>query len=439
MASNRSQLIKKNILFSFGIKGWAGVIQILLVPLTIKCLGNYANGIWMVISSMLIWIDSMDIGLGNGLRNILADKLAKGDMAGAKTCVSTTFFTLIGIILPVVCIATILCNAINIYQLLNVDPQLIPHLSAVVSVSVIIVGGTFIFKFIGNVYMALQLPAVNNALVTIGQTLTLISVFCMQQAHFNSLMWVAIAYTAGPLLSYLVAYPISFRGKYAFLRPGISAFKACMIKDLFSLGIKFFILQIAGIILFASTNLIISKLFSPELVTPYQVTYRYYSFTVMIFTVIAVPFWSATTDAYATNDMQWIKKSMRKLHIILAGMLLAIVLQTLASPYIYKIWVGEGVRTNLMLSCLMGIYIFEIICSLCYSYILNGMGALNVQLVTTMSAAILYLPLAWFWGKVYGVDGVAIALIIVNMPGTVINCVQYKKIISGNASPMWRK
>ncbi len=439
MASNRSQLIRKNILFSFGIKGWAGVIQILLVPLTIKCLGNYANGIWMVISSMLIWIDSMDIGLGNGLRNILADKLAKDDRAGAKTCVSTTFFTLIGIILPVVCIATILCNAINIYQLLNVDPQLIPHLSAVVSVSVIIVGGTFIFKIIGNVYMALQLPAVNNALVSIGQALTLISVFGMQQAHVNSLMWVAIAYTAGPLLSYLVAYPITFRGKYAFLRPDISAFKACMIKDLFSLGIKFFILQIAGIILFASTNLIISRLFSPELVTPYQVTYRYYSFTVMIFTVIAVPFWSATTDAYAKNDMQWIKKSMRKLNIILGGMLLAIVIQTLASPYIYKIWVGDGVRTNLMLSCLMGIYIFEIICSLCYSYILNGMGALNVQLVTTMSAAILYLPLACFFGKAYGVDGVAMALILVNLPGTVINCVQYKKIVSGNASPMWRK
>lgn len=439
MARNRSQLIRKNILFSFGIKGWAGVIQILLVPLTIKCLGNYANGIWMVISSMLIWIDSMDIGLGNGLRNILADKLAKDDRAGAKTCVSTTFFTLIGIILPVVCIATILCNAINIYQLLNVDPQLIPHLSAVVSVSVIIVGGTFIFKFIGNVYMALQLPAVNNALVSIGQTLTLISVFGMQQAHVNSLMWVAIAYTAGPLLSYLVAYPITFRGKYAFLRPDISAFKACMIKDLFSLGIKFFILQIAGIILFASTNLIISSFFSPELVTPYQVTYRYYSFTVMIFTVIAVPFWSATTDAYAKNDMQWIKKSMRKLNIILGGMLLAIVIQTLASPYIYKIWVGDGVRTNLMLSCLMGIYIFEIICSLCYSYILNGMGALNVQLVTTMSAAILYLPLACFFGKAYGVDGVAMALILVNLPGTVINCVQYKKIVSGNASPMWRK
>ena len=67
------------------------------------------------------------------------------------------------------------------------------------------------------------------------------------------------------------------------------------------------------------------------------------------------------------------------------------------------------------------------------------MGALNVQLVTTMSAAILYLPLACFFGKAYGVDGVAMALILVNLPGTVINCVQYKKIVSGNASPMWRK
>ncbi len=439
MPSSRSQLIKKNILFSFCIKGLAGLIQILLVPLTIKCLGNYANGIWMVISSVLIWIDSLDIGLGNGLRNILTDKLAKGDKKGAKTCVSTTFFTLIGIILPIICITTILCNSIDIYKLLNVDPHIISHLSAVVSVSVIIVGSTFIFKFIGNVYMALQLPAINNALVTTGQTITLISIFFMQLAHVNSLMWVAIAYTAGPLITYLVAYPITFHGKYAFLRPSAGSFQFYMIKELFSLGIKFFVLQIAGIVLFASTNIIISKLFSPELVTPYQVTYRYYSFTVMIFTVIAVPFWSATTDAYAKNDMEWIKKSMHKLNIILTIIFFIIILQTLVSSYIYNIWVGSGVKTDFMLSCLIGLYIFEIICSLCYSYILNGMGALNIQLISTISAAILYLPLAWLFGKGSGIYGIAAALIVVNLPGTIINYVQYKKIISGTASRFWRQ
>ena len=76
MANDRSCLLKKNILASFAIKGWAGIIQLLLVPITIHCLGNYINGLWMVISSVLIWIDSLDIGLGNGLRNKLSERIA---------------------------------------------------------------------------------------------------------------------------------------------------------------------------------------------------------------------------------------------------------------------------------------------------------------------------------------------------------------------------
>ena len=50
----RTSRLKKNILFSFLIKGWAGIIQLLLVPITLFCLGNYENGIWMTISSILI-------------------------------------------------------------------------------------------------------------------------------------------------------------------------------------------------------------------------------------------------------------------------------------------------------------------------------------------------------------------------------------------------
>ena len=59
----RTSLINKNIFFSFLIKGWSGLVQLLIVPVTIFCLGNYENGIWMTISSILLWIDSLDIGL----------------------------------------------------------------------------------------------------------------------------------------------------------------------------------------------------------------------------------------------------------------------------------------------------------------------------------------------------------------------------------------
>ena len=68
----RLALVLKNIISSFAIKGWSAIVALLMVPLTLKCLGAYQNGVWLTISSLLMWIDQMDIGLGNGLRNRLA-------------------------------------------------------------------------------------------------------------------------------------------------------------------------------------------------------------------------------------------------------------------------------------------------------------------------------------------------------------------------------
>lgn len=68
--NSRSGRLKKNVAASFFIKGWAGVVQLLLVPVTLLCLGTYNNGLWMIVVSLLLWIDNMDLGMGNGLRNI---------------------------------------------------------------------------------------------------------------------------------------------------------------------------------------------------------------------------------------------------------------------------------------------------------------------------------------------------------------------------------
>ena len=159
----------------------------------------------------------------------------------------------------------------------------------------------------------------------------------------------------------------------------------------------------------------------------------------MLFTIIAIPFWSATTDAYAKHDVRWIQSSVKKLHLIVLTMLCIIIVQTLVSPFVYNVWVGSGVKTDIVLSSIMGTYIFTIIFSLSYSYILNGIGALNLQLISTVIAALLYLPLAWLLAKSLGINGIALALVIVNIPGAILNRIQYKKIISGKASVFWNK
>lgn len=76
MKDKRTKLLVRNVIASFFIKGWAACVTLMMVPLTLKCLGVYQNGVWLTISSLLVWVDHMDIGLGNGLRNKLALHMA---------------------------------------------------------------------------------------------------------------------------------------------------------------------------------------------------------------------------------------------------------------------------------------------------------------------------------------------------------------------------
>ena len=434
----RTALMKKNILGSFLVKGWSGVVQLLLVPVTLGCLNKYEYGIWLTINALLIWVDQFDIGLGNGLRNRLAEALALGDKAKGQILVSTTLVMLICIIVPLVFILSLVIQGLDCYKLLNVDSLQVPHLHGILIASLAIVGGTFIFKFIGNVYLALQLPAINNLLIALGNTMSLLVVFVLSLIGDKSLLHVAIAYTLSPLLVYVFSYPITFT-RYAYLRPSFRLFRKEELKGLLDMGVKFFMVQIAGLVLFASSNLIISNMFSPAEVTPYQIAYRYLSLSVMVFTLIAAPLWSASTDAYAKNDWDWINGMMKKMRKVMLGFFVLLLLMTLISNFVYKIWVGESIKIDLLLSGAIAFYQFVLIYSTCYSNVLFGIGKIRIITIVTIAEAVIYIPLVILLGKACGTVGIVLALTIVNFACAVTNRIQFGKLASGTATGIWDK
>ena len=80
-----------------------------------------------------------------------------------------------------------------------------------------------------------------------------------------------------------------------------------------NLGIKFFVISIAAVILFTTDNLIITQLFGPDQVTPYQITHKYFNLSFMFFIILVQPLWSAVTDAFEKNDFKWIQNIMKKM------------------------------------------------------------------------------------------------------------------------------
>ena len=98
--SQRSVTVKKNIIYSFLIKGGSIFLSMLIVPLTLGYVSTELYGIWLTLSSVIAWFHFFDMGLTLGLKNRLTEALTVNDTEKAKRLVSTTYISLCSIFIP---------------------------------------------------------------------------------------------------------------------------------------------------------------------------------------------------------------------------------------------------------------------------------------------------------------------------------------------------
>lgn len=427
----RSFLLIKNVVASFAIKGWSALVVLLMVPLTLKILGVYNNGVWLTISSILIWIDLMDIGLGNGLRNAVSHFVAIGDDENVRKAVSSTFFMLVVVMIPFLLILYMVIWNFDMYKALGVDVVKTDDLNTILTIALTLSSMTFILKATGSFYMGLQLPAVNNLIVCLGHTLALLFTFFLYLLGSHSLLMVVCVNTASLLLTWAVCFPYTFRKRYPQYSPSFRHINLKLARNLCSTGIQFFVIQICGVLLFLTTNILISKWFSPAEVTPYQVAYRYFNIAFVVFSTICIPFWNATTDAFSKHDFQWIRQASHKLDLVMLGVFLLLTVMVLVSEVVYTIWIDNEVQIPFHLSFCTAAYVFILCFSQRYSYILNGLNVLKIQLIFIIVATITFYPLAWYVCKKVGtVTSLVCVMCVVNIPGLIANMWKYYRLFS---------
>lgn len=428
ITTQRSSRAVKNVFASMFFRGGSILISLLLVPLTLSYLNQYEYGIWLTLSSVLTWVYVLDIGLGNGLRNKLSEALALDDKALAKTYVSTTFFALLFIIIGIYLLFAILQHWLDWSAILNVDPSKVGDLNSIVNIVFAFFCCNFVFKIVGNIYMAYQLSAINDLFTLLGNLLSIVLIYLCTIWTSGSLAKVAYIFSGAPVVVLLIAFPVTFL-RYKEIAPSFSFVRLKYLKELMSLGGQFFIIQIACIILFMTSNLIISRLFGPEEVTPYNIAFKYFSLVTIGFTIIVTPIWSAITEAYTLGDMAWIRNITKKLlWIWLASVGITLIMLLCASP-IYTWWVGEEIEIPFTLSLICGIYVCISNWNNVFSYIINGIGKIRLQLYSSVIASLLFIPLALILGRTWGIPGVVGAMCVCLLFSTVLLPVQFVYII----------
>ncbi len=436
--NKRTKRAVKNIGFSFLIKGASILISFILVPLTLGYLNPYEYGIWLTLNSVLSWIYLFDIGIGNGLRNRLTEALAVKNYELGKIYVSTTFFFMTIIVVTFYLLFLAAQVFLNWYDILNVNPEQVSHLNTLVTIVFAFFCLSFIFRIIGNVYMAYQLPAANDFLSFISHALSLLIIFILTKTTDGSLQDVAITFSASPAVVYALAIPITFI-KYRNISPSIKSIRFSCFNSLISIGFKFMIVQIAVLIIFFTSNLFISNMLGPEEVTPYNIANKLFSVLTMGFTIVLTPFWSAITDAYTRNEYEWIKTTVAKLRLFWVGICVIGIIIASLSPFLYKFWIGSEVEVPFTLSVLCLIYALIQNWNNIYAYSINGIGKLNVSILCAIFSAVIYIPLTLILGKHFGLNGIVASLCISLSISSIILPIQYNKLVNNSATGIWNK
>ena len=438
---DRSEVVVRNIVMGIGLKGVSILTSLIMVPLTIGYVSPELYGVWITLSSIMAWLSFLDVGFTQGLKNRLAEAIAADEWEKGKALVSTTYFVMIMIFTPLCIILALLTPYVPWTALLNSDSIYEPEIIRTMQVLVFFFCIQMVVNVLVSVAAAFQKVALSSSFSVVGNVLALLVIFVLVRTCPPSMVALSVAIGALPVLTTLVAGVWLFNGSFKQVAPSLTKayVKTEYMGNLLNLGIKFFIINIQAVVLYQTTNVLISYVSSPLQVTYYNIAFRYLNVAMMFYTIITAPLWPAYTDAYARNDFEWMKRIRRKMTKILLLSVLGCLLMIAVSEPVYQLWIGDEVAVPMSMTLVVGAYVVVYCWMTLNGTLIVGIGKVYLETIVVFVGMLVHVPLALGLSQVMGAYGVIISMTVVTLCYAVIFHVQVNKILTQNAEGIWIK
>ena len=445
----RTILTKKNVVASFAIKGVTILVSLILVPLTINYVNSERNGIWLTVYSMILWLNLFDIGLGNGMKNKVAEAKALGNMELAQKYISSTY-TIMSIICVFVfilfCILNPLLNWNWIFEKMNISPDYYQEVFGLIWILIVSFCFTFVFSLLKSVVTADQKPAIGSFIDMLGQIFTLIGIFILSKTVAPSLISLGLVTGFVPVVVLIISNIILFNKRYKVWRPAFKNVDFHLAKSMMNLGLKFFIPGFAFLVVNQTLIILIQGITNPVEVTNYYTSFKLFSLMLNVMAIIVLPYWSSFTDAYTKKDFEWMQNSIYRLYrFFLYAFIFQLILLVL-SPVIYYAWVNYWMQEDsniLNITFLLSAAVCLYTTATCWLNIcifpINGIGKIKLQMYSSIAEMLLIIPLALWLGHHWKAPGIVLAPVIVYIPRMIWAPMQLSKLINNKATGIWNK
>lgn len=187
-----------------------------------------------------------------------------------------------------------------------------------------------------------------------------------------------------------------------------------LIKEFFGLGMRFFVLQIATLILYATDEFIIARYLGARYVADYAITKKVFWISTFLFASASVPLWSRLTHLKEAGFHDKIVLLIRKYFVIFLLVSLAALVLLASFQWIVRIWLGPDNYIDTTLALYFFIYVLLYNWSSYVASISNGLEIIKYQLIAAVIGAVSNIPLSIYLGVHLGlgVKGILIATIL---------------------------
>lgn len=325
---------------SLAAKSVTLLTAVALLPVSFRYLGAERYGLWMTITSFVLFLGFADLGVGNGLTVRIAQADGADDKDRCAVLVSAAFYFLLPLSIGLLAVSAWAIHAIDLPTLYGVRSPLAS--SEASNATLYLLACTFAampLSVVLRVETGFQQGFVADLWNAAGNLLGLIAVILVIRQG-GGLPAMVLAMAGMPQVVTAFNWINQFFFVSPTLKPRLRLFHTQIAIGLLAMGGLFFLQQCFGLIYYVSDNLVIARTMGSTEVARYAVVQRLFSLG-FVTQYLAMPLWPAFGEALSRRDFAWASQTARRAIAltILIGFLLSVPL-LLSSRYIITKWSG---------------------------------------------------------------------------------------------------
>ena len=417
-------MLIKNFSYSIIYKILGMIASLVMVPILINLLGVEQYGLWVTLTSLLVWITLFDFGLGYALKNTVSKSLANNNIKEANTetqqILKVTIFVSI----------TLLLVFVGMLFLFDIFKENF-FLASILFIPFII---TFPCKTGSPILQGARKIALESGLLFINTFLFFLSVSIVNFLDFKiNLIFLALLFVISYVLSLFLVWINAMKIIQMKIQDYTSIFDYSIEFKRIKVGLKFFGLQLSSLVLYSIGTMIVFTYLNAINAAHYDVLNKIFIFGLSVFNIGIAVFWPEISHHLENKNFL----SIRKLYFIMLGLsivfsIASFIFTFLASNVIF-IWTNG----NINIEQEQAIYFAFLVSVQAIAYsgavVLNAYEKITYQLIISIASTILMIPLAVYLIKMdFGISSVPLAAgILTLLPAVYCNIHAFKLIQKG--------